>query len=404
MLVKSSFNINREIIRQKDKTEIYEPPEFRDTWYRGFFLNPVGDEAVRLVTTKFPLILRRYVHGIFILADDNEASAVYERVQHCFRSVLVIGLGIDGCGKNARLGYELLEPIKYELTFKINRHLNTLKSKYGILPSTTIELDYSGGTSSGYVLTVSEMVKELIRSLDSNANIINYVSISRGDYTPQIINSILVTQKLIKEMKENRRDRHTLIFSYFDREQTLRDLSDLNILNTVMTLLLANYRAGMNGLDITDILGRGGVFTTNTEHRSTTFLSSLKSLNADDVFNLAEKAIDFKDNSYHSRAVFQSRYAGITRFSVISPIPIADLETFGKKFQFAENVMADGYQLPIRHLPIAVTAFMKGNEQAIQEFLRTQRKLAPPEVIYELESYMDAEFVDEEMLEGFIRG
>ncbi len=395
MFVKMAFNIRPELLGD----EVYEPPEWKNMWFMGFFLLVVGDEAVNLVTTKLPAILRRYIHLICILADDNEASAVFENVKHCFRSALVIGLGVDGCGKNAMVGYEIIRPMSKEISFKINKYFNELKSKYGVIPSTFIQLIYAGGTSSSYALAVSKDIKQLVRSLNSKAQIIDYVSFSRGDYTSQIANSILVTLKLINEVG----NRNSLIISYFDREPTLRNLSDLNILNTIITLLLSKYKAGINRIDITDIIGRGGYFTTNTEYRSVTHLTKIRSIGGEDVFNLAKRAVDFDSGSLHSRAIFSAREAELVRISVISPVKITDLEIFGKKFEFVENFMADGFHIPIKYIPISTTAFLKGNEFAIRQFLRNHRKIVD-EAIPELEGYLGMGLIDDEALESFIRG
>ncbi|ADB57679.1 hypothetical protein [Archaeoglobus profundus] len=395
MFVRTVFNIKPESFGK----EIYEPPEWRNMWSNGYFLTSVGDESANLVTTKLPAILRKYTHLICILADDNVASAVFEKVKHCFRSALVIGLGIDGCGKNAMVGYETIRPMSAEISFKINKYLNELKSKYGVVPSTFIELIFAGGTSSGYALAVSNEVKKLVRSIESKAQIIDYVSLSRGDYAPQIANSILVTLKLMNEVG----DRRSLILSYFDREPTLKKLSDLNILNTIMTLLLSKYKAGINRIDLTDIIGRGGFFTTNTEYRSITHLPRVKSIGGEDIFKLAKRAIDFDSTSLYARAVFHARDSELVRISIISPVKIVDLEIFGKEFEFAENIIADGFHLPIKYIPISVTAFLKGNEMAIRHFLHNHRKIVD-EAIPELENYLGTGLVDDEVLENFVRG
>lgn len=394
MFVKMDFNIKPEVFGE----EIYEPPEWKNMWFMGFFLLVVGDEAVNLVTTKLPAILRKYIHLICILADDNVASVVFENVKHCFRSILVIGLGVGGCSKNAMVGYETIRPKCTDITFNINKYFNILKSRYGVVPSTFIELIYAGGTSSGYVLAVSSEVKRLVRSLESLAQIIDYVSLSRGDYTSQITNSILVTLKLVNEAGS----RSTLILSYFDREETLRKLSDLNIVNSIITLLLSKYKAGINRIDITDIIGRGGFFTTNTEYRSVTHLAGIKSIGGEDIFNLAKRAVDFDPTSLHARAVFHARDSELVRISVISPVKITDLEIYGKKFEFVKNLMADGFHLPIKYIPISVTAFLKANGMAVRQFLRNHRKIVD-EAIPELESYLGTGLVDDDALEEFIR-
>jgi len=167
MFFEMYFKIKPEVFKKGRKKEVYEPPEFKNMWYSAFILLVVGDEAVRLITTRFPAILREYTHIICIVADDNEASTIFNSIKHCFRSCAVIGLGVDGCGKNAMVGCEVLHPIALKLAFKINKYLNTLKSKYGVLPSTFVQLIFSGETSSGYALTVSPEVKKIVRSLDN---------------------------------------------------------------------------------------------------------------------------------------------------------------------------------------------------------------------------------------------
>lgn len=394
MFAKMEFNIRPEMSGEN----VYEPPERRNMLFMGFFLLVVGEVATNLVTTKLPAILRKYIHLICILADDNEAAAIFENVKHCFRSTLVIGLGVDGCGKNAMVGYETIRPMSREISFKINRYLNVLKSKYGVIPSTFIELIYTGGTSSGYALAVSSEIRQLVRSLNEEAQIIDYVSFSRGDYTPQIANSVLVTLKLMNEVG----NKNTLIISYFDREPTLRKLSDLNILNTIVTLLLSKYKAGINRIDITDIIGRGGFFTTNTEYRSVTHLPGLNSIGGEDIFNLAKRAVDFDPASLYARAVFHTRDSDLVRISVISPVKITDLEIINREFKFAKNPMADGFELPVGYIPISVTTFLRGNDITIWQFLRNHRKLIE-EAIPELENYLGMGLVDD-ALESFIRG
>ncbi|MBO8183802.1 MAG: hypothetical protein H0Z28_13610 [Archaeoglobus sp.] len=367
MFEDSEVNIQPEFFGK----EVFEPPEWKNLWFSGFFILAVGDEAARLVTTMIPAMLRKYIHVICVLADDNKASAVFEDSKHCFRSILVLGLGIDGCGKNAKNGYEIIYPISEGLTFKINKHLNELKSGYGVIPNTFIQLWFSGGTSSGFALLLSHRVREIVRSIDPKANIIDYISISRGDDPQQIANSTLLTLKLLTE-QENRR---TLILNYFDKESTLKRLSNLNILSTIISLFLSKYRAGIDGMDITDIIGWGGVFTTNTEYRATQHIM-LDRISGDNVFDLAKRAVDFEETSFHSRAVFSSRFAERVRISVISPIKILDLGMADKKFEFTHNVMAEGFQLPLNFIPMMATAFLKGNGLAVQRFLQNYRRFA----------------------------
>jgi|GEM_PF-2978218 hypothetical protein len=393
MFEDSEVNIQPEFFGKEE----FEPPEWKNLWFSGFFILAVGDEAVELVTTKIPVILRRYIHAICVLADDNEASAVFETSRYCFRSILVLGLGTDGCGKNAMRGYETIYPISERLVFRINKHLNRLKSGYGVLPNTFIQLWFSGGTSSGFALLLSHRIREIVRSIDPKANIIDYISISRGDEPQQIANSTLLTLKLLNE-QENRR---TLILNYFDREPTLKKLSNLNILSTVTSLLLSKYRAGMERIDITDIIGRGGIFTTNTEYRVTKHIK-LDTINGDNVFDLVRRAVDFEESSLHSRAVFSSRFAERVRISVISPIQILDLGMTDRKFEFTHNVMAEGFQLPLNFIPIMATAFLKGNGLAVQRFLQNYRRFAL-EAQPELKEYLGTKIAAQN-LENFLMG
>ena len=383
----SQSNIRSEVY------EAYKPSEYSNMWFSAFFVLAVGDEAVKLVITKIPAILRKYIHVICILADDNEASATFERIRHCFRSVFVIGLGIGGCGKNAMLGYETIHPLSDKLAFKINSHLNSLKSEFGVLPSVFITLNFSGGTSSGYVLCVSERIKQLVRNIEPKAHIIDIVSISRGDYPPQIANSVLVTLKLLESSD-------TLVLTYFDREPTLRKLSDLNLIATIESLLLAKYRAGKEGIDITDLIGRG-LFTTNTEYRNAKYLG-ISELDGENVFKLVKKAVDFGD-SFHARAVFGARYADSVRISIISPVSVADLGLTDKKFESTKNVMAECFELPIPFIPISATAFLRGNGLTKGNFLQNHRKFAI-QAIPELQSYLNTEIADNIDLESFLRG
>jgi len=103
----------------------------------------------------------------------------------------------------------------------------------------------------------------------------------------------------------------------------------------------------------------------------------------------------------HARAAFHGRDSELIRVSVISPIPISDLEMFGRKFEFTENLMADGYYLPIKYLPVSVTAFLKGDRIAAQQFFTNYRRVVD-EAIPELENYMGIDVVDEEDLQSFM--
>ncbi len=386
-------------------------------WDEQFFVHTNGDVAAEILTT-LPVDIKQRINVVAVFANYQQAVRYYKENSHCFNSLAVFNLGVKGCGKNAIVGYETTLNRHKDLIVEIDDYLQRLHSHFGIIPSTWMELQTSGGSGTGARLTLDGSIKDLVASVHPRVHLIDLISVSRGDDSKPVGNSVLVTLKALSDHRKVSK-----IFTYYDKRHDQRISTQANISSTIMVLVLLENRAGINQKDLSDYLPptKSGVVSVNFEYAR---VDDIKVLTKDDVFRLIERTVILDEGKMQRlRLTFPPSLAKGIYVSVISPIPFEIIDIDSEDLvrareslnvilkatgNLTNEVDDEAFYLPIRFrrgsMPLIVNTILGASSDAVEYFLLNLRQVALAKARAYLYECLDTGIIENDLLQNFLDG